>query len=64
MADVRIGMVDTQVTITEPVGPLSREDVQRIARLVIEMLRDEDRGAVMRRHDTAVTDRAWRPPGE
>ncbi len=38
---VEIGKVQTDVVVTEGVGPLSRADVQRIVSLVLEHVRNE-----------------------
>jgi hypothetical protein len=59
--DVRIGEVSTELTVTEAVGPLSPEDVKRLVALVLEQVRQEQERAELRRRDTAITDRVFRP---
>jgi hypothetical protein len=59
--DVRIGEVITELTVTEAVGPLSPDDVKRLVALVLEQVRQEQERADLRRRDTAITDRVFRP---
>jgi hypothetical protein len=54
MADVRIHEVNTEIVITEPIGPLSAEDVKRVVNQVLQILKDERERSAERRRDTQV----------
>jgi len=54
MLDVRIHEVDTEIIITEPVGPLSAEDVKRIVTQVLHLVHEEHECAARREKDTRV----------
>jgi hypothetical protein len=54
MSDVRIQEVATDVIITEPVGPLSAEDVKRIVTQVLHLVREEQERAARSEKDTRV----------
>jgi hypothetical protein len=58
---VEIGEVKTDVVITEGVGPLSRDDVQRLVTLVLEQLRHEQHMSAQREKDTGITNRVFPP---
>ncbi len=61
MNHVKIREVDFTVEITEPVGPLSPEDVKKIASLVLETVDRRYQIAADRDRDTHVKDRVWDP---
>lgn len=61
MSHVKIREVDFTVEITEPIGPLSPEDVKKIASLVLETVERRDQIAADRDRDTRVHDRVWDP---
>ena len=61
MSHVKIRKVDFTVEITEPIGPLSPEDVQKIATLVLGLIDRRHRAETDREHDTRVRDRVWDP---
>jgi hypothetical protein len=54
MSDVRIQEVATDIVITEPVGPLSADDVKRIVTQALQILREEQERAAQRGKDTKV----------
>lgn len=58
---VEIGEVQTDVVITEGVGPLSRTDVQRLVSLVLEQVRREQHMSTQRENDTAIDNRVYPP---
>ena len=58
---VEIGKVQTDVVVTEGVGPLSRADVQRIVSLVLEHVRNEQDRNEQREKDTGINNRAFPP---
>ena len=58
---VEIGKVQTDVVVTEGVGPLSRADVQRIVSLVLEHVRNEQDRNEQREKDTAISNRVFPP---
>lgn len=58
---VSIGEVNTDIVITQGVGPLSRADVQKIVSLVLEHLRHEQDKAEQREKDTGITNRTSPP---
>lgn len=60
-SDVRIGEVQTDVTITEGVGPLSAEDMKTLVTKVLEHVRREREQDAQRDEDTRIHDRAFRP---
>jgi hypothetical protein len=60
--DVQVQTVETEVTITDSVGPLSPEDVKRLVTLVLQRVRQEQDRAAERERDTGIHDRAYRPP--
>ena len=59
--DVRIGEVQTQVTVTEGSGPLSAEDMKTLVAKVLEHVRREREQDAQRDQDTRIHDRAFRP---
>jgi hypothetical protein len=61
--DVRIDEFVTEITVTEGVGPLSAQEVKRIAMLVLEQLRAEQGRAEQRKRDATIRDRAFMPGG-
>jgi hypothetical protein len=60
--DVQVQTVETEVTITDSVGPLSPEDVKRLVTLVLQRVRQEQDRAADRERDTGIHDRSYRPP--
>lgn len=60
-ADVRIGEVETEIVITEGVGPLSPQEVKTLIAMVLEQVRQEQSRKADRERDTAIHDRAFRP---
>jgi hypothetical protein len=58
---VEIGKVQTEVVVTEGVGPLSRADVQRIVSLVLEHVRNEQDRNDQREKDTGISNRVFPP---
>ena len=58
---VEIGKVQTDVVITEGVGPLSKAEVQRLVTLVLEHVRHEQGRNEQRERDTAITNRVYPP---
>lgn len=60
-SDVRIGEVQTDVTITEGAGPLSAEDMKTLITKVLEHVRREREQDAQRDEDTRIHDRAFRP---
>ena len=59
--DVRIGVVQTQVTVTEGTGPLSADDMKTLVAKVLEHVRREREQDAQREQDTRIQDRAFRP---
>jgi len=57
--DVRIGEVVTEMVVTEGIGSLSAEDVQKLVKLVLEQVQQEQEKTVQREHDTSISDRAF-----
>jgi hypothetical protein len=57
---VHIGEVVTDLIVTESVGPLSPEDVKRLAALVAEHMRQEKERTDQRTRDVEIRDRAFR----
>jgi hypothetical protein len=58
---VEIGKVQTDVVVTEGVGPLSRADVQRIVSLVLEYVRSDQDKNEQREKDTGINNRVFPP---
>jgi hypothetical protein len=58
---IEIGEVQTDVVITEGVGPLSRGDVQRLVSLVLEHVRSEQDRSAQREKDTEISNRVYPP---
>ena len=54
MSDVNIKSVDTLIEITEPVGPLSAEDVKRLVGLVLQALGERHGAQEGRMRDTKI----------
>lgn len=67
MADVpgqvEIGQVQTDIVVTEGVGPLSKADVQQLVSLILERLRHEQDVNAQRAKDTAIENQVY-PPQE
>ena len=60
-SQVEIGKVQTDVVVTEGVGPLSKADVQRIVSLVLEHVRNEQDRNEQREKDTGINNRVFPP---
>ncbi len=60
-AGVEIQEARTELVITEGVGPLSREDIQKLVALVLQHVRQEQEARAQREKDTAVTNRVFPP---
>lgn len=60
--DVKIGKVETEIVVTEGVGPLSPEEVSKLVALVLEQLRDEQDRLAQRQSDTAIGDSLFQAP--
>ncbi len=54
--DVKIGDVQTEMTVTESVGSLSVEDVKRIVDMAMQQFRQEQDRMAQRKRDTSVFD--------
>jgi hypothetical protein len=64
MADpnqVEVQEVRTDIIVTEGIGSLSREDVQRLVSLVLEHIKQEQTLMDQREKDTAITNRVYPP---
>lgn len=59
--DVRIDLARTEIEITEPIGPLSAEEVRRLAMKVLEILRAEQHREAQYREDRAIRNRSYMP---
>jgi hypothetical protein len=59
--DVRINDLVTEVVVTDPVGPLAAEDVQKIVNLVLEHVRADQERRAQQTRDTALADRSYDP---
>jgi hypothetical protein len=64
MSDVHIQEVSTDIVITEPVGPLSAEDVKRIVTQALQILRQEHELAAQRSKDMRVRSNSAEAYGE
>jgi hypothetical protein len=60
-SQVKVKQVDFKLEITEPVGPLSAEDVQKIANMVLDLVDRRHQSNAQREQDTRVRDRVWDP---
>lgn len=58
---VEIQEVRTDMTITEPVGSLSKEDVQKLVNLVLQQLRQDQDVKAQHEKDTAIANRVFPP---
>jgi hypothetical protein len=58
---VEIQEVRTDMIITEPVGSLSAEDVQKLVTLVLQQVRQEQDRNSQHEKDTAITNRVFPP---
>jgi hypothetical protein len=61
--DVHIQEVTAEVVVSDPVGPLSPEEIKRLVAIVMEHLRGEQDRSAQREKDTRITDRAFHPGG-
>jgi hypothetical protein len=59
--DVRIGEVQTDITVTDGGGPLSAEDMKMLVAKVLEHVRREREENAQREQDTRIHDRVFRP---
>jgi hypothetical protein len=62
MADVRIDEVQTELEITDSVGPLSAAEIKKLVALVMEQLRAERDRDERRRRDDTIHDHAYVGP--
>jgi hypothetical protein len=62
--DVRIDEIVTDLVVTEPVGPLSKEDTRNLIQTILQHIRAEQQSARQRQKDTGGRDRADQPEGE
>jgi hypothetical protein len=60
---IEIGHVETDIIVTEGVGPLSKAEVEQLVSLVLEQLRHEQDMNVQRAKDTAIQNQVY-PPQE
>jgi hypothetical protein len=60
---IEIGHVQTDIIVTEGIGPLNKADVQRLVSLVLEQLRHEQDINAQRAKDTAIQNQVY-PPQE
>lgn len=58
---VEIQEVKTDIVVTESVGSLSKEDVQKVLALAMQHLRQEQEMNSQRERDTAITNRVFPP---
>jgi hypothetical protein len=58
---VEVQEVRTDVVITEPIGSLSKEDVQKLVSLILGHLKKEQDTASQRDQDTAISNRVYPP---
>jgi len=58
-ANVHIGSVQTEITISEGVGSLSPEELQKIVRLVLDQVQRRLTAEQQRHSDVAVRDRVF-----
>jgi rRNA maturation endonuclease Nob1 len=58
---VEIREVRTDIVVTENVGSLSKEDVQKVLALALQHLRNEQDLNAQREKDTAITNRVYPP---
>jgi rRNA maturation endonuclease Nob1 len=58
---VEIREVHTDIVVTENVGTLSKEDVQKVLALALQHLRNEQELNAQREKDTAITNRVYPP---
>ncbi len=60
--DVRIDRVDTEIVVSEGVGPLAPEEVKRLVALVLEQVRREAAERADRRSETVIGNRVFEVP--
>lgn len=60
---IEIGHVQTDIIVTEGVGPLNKADVQQLVSLVLEQLRHEQEMSAQRAKDTTIQNQVY-PPQE
>jgi hypothetical protein len=60
---IEIGHVETDIIVTEGVGPLSKADVQQLVSLVLQQLRHEQDMNAQRAKDTTIQNQVY-PPQE
>ncbi len=59
--DVHIGKVESEIVVSEGVGALAPEEVQRLAKLILEQVQVEQERAAQRERDVAIEDRVIVP---
>lgn len=60
---IEIQHVQTDIVVTEGVGPLSKADVQQLVSIVLQQLRHEQGMDGQRKKDTAIENQVY-PPQE
>jgi hypothetical protein len=60
--DVRIGTIETEIVVTEAVGPLQPAEVQRLVALVLAEVRRELGEQADRARDTGIRNRVFDVP--
>lgn len=60
---VEIQQVQTDIVVTEGVGPLSKADVQQLVGIVLQQIRHEQDRNAQRTKDTAIENQVY-PPQE
>lgn len=60
---IEIGQVQTDIVVTEGIGPLSKADVQQLVSLVMEKWRHEQDMNAQRAKDTTIENQVY-PPQE
>ena len=58
-ADVRIDTAKTDVEISEPIGPLSADEVRRLAATILDMIRAELERDAQLHADRAIRNRSY-----